>query len=109
VATFRKHFDAKPIVVDGIRFASMREAKRYGELIWLQKARAICDLKLQPKFPCAVADMYGVLHVIGSYRGDFQYVVVATDRLVVEDAKGARTPLYAWKKTCRSAIRDHDS
>jgi len=96
--TYRKHFDAVPTVVDGVRFASKREAKRYGELCWLQKAHAIRDLVLQPKFPCAVTDTSGVLHVIGSYRGDFSYVDVATGALVVEDVKGARTPLYAWKK-----------
>jgi len=91
-------YNAIAEVVDGIRFASKREARRYGQLRLLEKARRIAKLALQPKYPLAVADKIGVLVVIGVYRGDFEYVDAATGELVIEDAKGVRTPLYRWKK-----------
>lgn len=93
----RSKYGAIPEVVDNIRFASRREAKRYGQLKILVKVKAIRELTLQPKFSLAVADRFGVLAVIGVYRGDFSYVDAKTDEFVVEDTKGVRTPLYRWK------------
>lgn len=101
-------YGAKPTVVDGIRFASQKEARRYGELKLLEKAGQIWDLELQPRFPLVVASTTGTVMGaakalagsfsgrIGEYRGDFAY----HDRRgrVVEDVKGFKTPLYRWKK-----------
>jgi hypothetical protein len=39
-------YHAQPTVVDGIRFASKAEARRYGELMLLMKARVIWGLTL---------------------------------------------------------------
>jgi len=41
----------QPVTIDGIRFASKREGKRYSELKLLEQAGSITDLKLQPRFP----------------------------------------------------------
>lgn len=94
--------------VDGIRFASKKEARRYGELKLLEKAGEISQLILQPKFELGVVDTSAQLHVvtsgdnswacIGEYRADFQYIDRRTKRWVVEDVKGFKTPLYRWKK-----------
>ena len=46
----RSKYHAKPTTVDGIRFASMKEAKRYLELKKLQGLGVIKKLKLQPKY-----------------------------------------------------------
>lgn len=94
----RRHkFHATPTVVDGIRFASKAEAKRYGELKLLEKAGEIVDLKLQPKYPLLVGG-----HKVGSYVADFEYSRVEERgkvmHRVVEDVKGLPTPLYRWKK-----------
>jgi len=93
----RSKYAAAPTVVDGIRFASKREAQRYGELKLLEKAGAINRLRLQPKFPLTV-----VGETIGHYVGDFQYYDVSPNgslgRCVVEDVKGVATALYKWKK-----------
>lgn len=75
-----------PTVVDGIRFASKREAFRYCELKLLERAGEIGKLELQPRYPLTVNG----LHVC-TYVADFAYVENSTDRLVVEDAKGVRT------------------
>jgi hypothetical protein len=37
-------------IVDGITFASKKEAKRYSELKLLERAGMITDLELQPAF-----------------------------------------------------------
>lgn len=104
----KSKYHAEPTTVDGIRFASKKEAKRYGELKLLEKAGEIWDLELQPKFPLVVAATTGTLMGaakalagtfvgrIGEYRGDFSYL--GRSGRVVEDVKGFKTPLYKWKK-----------
>ena len=94
----RSKYGAQPETVDGVRFASRKEARRYGDLRVLAKAGLIRDLQLQPEFPLAVADTRGILQVIGIYRADFSYVDRESDRFVVEDVKGFKTTLYRWKK-----------
>lgn len=85
-------YHARRTFVDGIWFASAREAKRYAELKLLERAGKIRDLALQPIFRLHAA---GGAYV-ASYRADFTY---KTDtETVVEDAKGFRTPLYKLKR-----------
>jgi hypothetical protein len=92
--TARSKYHAIPRTIDGVRFASTREARRYGELRLLERAGQIWDLVLQPSFklhaPGAEAG------VVGIYRADFVYAT--THGTIVEDAKGVRTALYQWKK-----------
>ena len=97
----RGKYDAKPTVVDGIRFHSKKEAKRYGELKLLVLAGLIDTLELQPKFPLKVN---GIL--ITTYIGDFRYRLKEDGawRSVVEDAKGFRTREYRLKKKLLLAL-----
>lgn len=44
-------YSAKSMEVDGHKFPSKREARRYQELVLLAKAGEIDDLELQPRFP----------------------------------------------------------
>lgn len=101
-------YRAVPTVVDGIRFASKAEARRYGELKMLEKAGKIEDLELQPIFPIEVNDVR-----VGLYRGDFAYYPTHKDgafkgaiigHRVVEDVKGMKTPMYRLKKKLVEAI-----
>lgn len=98
-------YNAIPTTVDGIRFASKREARRYLELKLLQKAGQISDLKLQPRFPLMAASTTGTvagalreLPVIGHYVADFAYVDERTGQRIIEDVKGVKTAMYRWKK-----------
>jgi len=93
----RSKFNAKPTVVDGIRFASGAEARRYCELKVLQKAGHIRDLKCHPKYDLSVSDYDGDQIKIGSYVADFRYYTEDGGE-VVEDVKGFKTELYRWKK-----------
>ena len=84
-------FNAMPTTVDGIRFASRREAKRYSQLKLLERAGTISNLELQPRYNINVNGEY-----IGFYKADFRYFEDGCR--VVEDTKGMKTPLYRWKK-----------
>jgi hypothetical protein len=83
--TYRKYRNV-PTEIDGIKFASKREAKRYCELKLLEKAGEIKDLRLQPRYPLTVNG----LHVC-TYVADFEYSWTALPSTVTEDAKGVRT------------------
>ena len=88
-------YGAKPTEVDGIRFASMKEAKRYQELKLLERAGEITALGLQPAYDLVAGEDRTV---IGVYRADFIYFDVRRKTTVVEDVKGFRTPVYRLKK-----------
>ena len=92
----RSKYRAEPTDVDGHRFASQREAARYGELKLQLQAGAITGLELQPTYPLTVIGPDGIAVEIGRYLADFRYQ--RQGRTVVEDAKGMRTPIYSWKK-----------
>lgn len=81
-----------PVVVDGIRFDSKAEARRWRELQLLEWGEAIFHLARQPVFPLHVGN-----EKIGDYRADFSYWERGNH--VVEDVKSGptRTPLYRWK------------
>lgn len=88
-------YKAKPTEVDGIRFDSQREARRYQELKLMERAGEIERLTLQPSFELrsAVSELR-----IGAYVADFRYYDHRTGETITEDAKGFRTALYRWKK-----------
>ena len=106
-------YNATKCVVDGIEFASKREANRYLELRLLERAGEISDLRLQVDFELipnqyATEKRYGkngkplkdkqvLLERKVVYRADFVY----TDKdgkTVVEDTKGFRTTEYVLKR-----------
>jgi hypothetical protein len=97
----RRHkYSAVRTEVDGYKFASKAEAKRYQELKLLEKAGEIHSLRLQPSFPLDVIGGFvkDVRVNIGVYKADFDYFDVKADTRVVEEVKGFKTPLYRWKK-----------
>ncbi len=83
----------QPTVVDGIRFASKKEAARYGILSLLESQGKIDNLRLQPRIPLMVNGVK-----IGHYVGDFSYSLNGKE--VLEDVKSiaTRTPVYKIKK-----------
>lgn len=93
----RRKYGNVPTTVDGIKFHSKREAKRYGELVFLVSQRKISGLELQPYFQFVVN---GVM--IGSYRADFGYV--ENGKLVIEDVKGVKTQQYRLRKKLLLAL-----
>jgi hypothetical protein len=95
-------FKNKWDVVDGIKFQSKREARRYVELVQLQTAGAISGLRLQVRFPLHVNG-----ELITTYVCDFQYTEIEggyPKRVVTEDTKGFKTPDYIIKRKLMKAL-----
>jgi hypothetical protein len=90
-------YRAKKTECDGILFASKKEAQRYMDLKLLEKAGDIRRLELQPRYRI---DIHGI-HVC-TYIADFRYH--SNGKLIVEDVKGIRTPIYRLKKKLMRAI-----
>ena len=102
-------YGSKKVEVDGITFDSKREAKRYQELLLLEKAGAIQDLQRQVKFvlipaqrePDTIGKRGGIhrgktIEKECSYYADFVYQEAG--ETVVEDTKGMRTTDYIIKR-----------
>ena len=88
----------KKVEVFGIRFDSTKEGRRYQELLLLQKAGVISNLKVQPKFeliPRIVANGK-VVERACNYIADFSYT--ENGETVVEDVKGFKTDVYKMKR-----------
>jgi len=90
-------YSAIPTFIDGIRFASKAEARRYSELKILERAEKITHLELQPKFTCIVNGTK-----VCTYIADFAYFTDKTR--VIEDVKGVKTPVYKLKKKLVEAL-----
>lgn len=89
-------YNAKPTIVDGIRFDSKGEASRYCELKNLQHAGMISNLERQPKFEIAINGIHCF-----TWKGDFAYFEGGAR--IIEDYKGFLTPLYKLKRKCVQA------
>ncbi len=98
-------FGAKKATVGAEKFSSKLEAKRWGELVYLQLGGAIRDLQRQVKFPLIGRDG-PILTPTGRqahYVADFLYVDARSGLEVVEDAKGYPTPEYKLKRAILAA------
>ncbi len=78
----RKAIQAKQTVIDGIKFDSMAEAKRYRDLNLSEMAGIISNLECHPKYPLKVNGK-----LITTYTADFRYHN-KHGTLIVEDVKG---------------------
>jgi hypothetical protein len=87
--------------VEGIRFDSAKEARRYSELRLLEKAGDVTDLRRQTVYPLIVGHTS-----VGAYRADFDYLTHAGIVRVVEDVKSpaTTTPVYRLKKKLMEAL-----
>ena len=89
-------YRAQVTIVNGIRFASKREAKRYVELRILEASGAIADLRLQVRFELAPSVILnGRKKPALRYYADFVYTNAG--KQVIEDCKGVSTPLFRVK------------
>jgi hypothetical protein len=84
-----RKYGNKIVYLDGYRFDSQREARRYGDLCLMQKSGVIAELcaeKSQLRYTCIVNGV-----TVCRYTADFRYRDVATGKIVVEDAKSPAT------------------
>lgn len=113
-------YQAIKTIVNGIEFDSRKEARRYQELLLLQRAGVIQDLKMQVKYILIPAqyetfERYGkngqrlkdgqrLLEKECSYIADFVYT--ENDKEIVEDTKGVRTKDYIIKR--KLMLKEHN-
>ena len=87
-------------VVNGIKFDSVKEAKRYSELKILEKMGEISALQMQVKYvliPSQKDEKGKCIERECSYLADFVYKN-KEGKMVVEDTKGIRTTTYIIKR-----------
>lgn len=102
-------YRSKKVTKDGMTFDSLKEYRRFCELVLLERAGKISELRRQVKCvlipaqyePDTTGPRGGVrrgklLERECSYVADFVYV--QDGKLVVEDTKGFKTPEYRIKK-----------
>ena len=94
-----KYFNKK-VIVDGIKFDSKKEAKRYTELKLLKQSGLIKELELQkvfelqPKYTNSKGEHIRAI----TYKCDFFYYDNEKQQYIVEDTKGYITEVYKIKK-----------
>ena len=86
-----------------IKCASKAEAKRFGELILLEKVQKICGLRFHPRFPIAVRQQD-----ICTYVGDAMYYDRDARTWAVEDIKGFETEVFKLKAKLFRASYAHE-
>ncbi len=94
-------YRAKKVTIDGIRFDSKREARRYLTLKAAQDAGEISDLQLQKPYLLIPAqkdpDTGKTIERACKYKADFVYKDV-DGKEIVEDVKGKKLPEYVIKR-----------
>ena len=96
-------FGAISTTVNGIKFSSLGESRRYKALTTLALVGEISDLKLQQAFILAPSVLInGRRRPAMKYIADFTYLEQGA--LIVEDFKGVRTPVYVLKRHLMMAI-----
>ncbi len=91
-------YRAIPTVIDGKKFASKKEAKRYTELKILNQIGEIHGLRLQVSFSLEVNGFH-----VCRYVADFVYFDKSGNK-IVEDVKGFLTPQYKLKRKLMKAV-----
>ena len=105
--TIMSKYGAKKTVVGGLTFDSRAEARRWADLLLLQKAGAISGLQRQVAYELAPK-----VRLEGStrakpalrYVADFHYWDVQAGKLVVEDTKGVLTDVFRVKQHLMATV-----
>ena len=93
----KSKYYAEKTEIDGIKFDSAKESKRYANLKLLERAGVIENLKLQPRFLLQEGFTYnGHKERKIEYVADFQYE--RNGQTIVEDVKGMKTEVYKLKR-----------
>ena len=106
-------YRSRKVTRNGITFDSAKEARRYGELLLLEKAGAIAKLEMQVKFVLIPAQYETTYTKTGkekqrcierecSYIADFVYY--EDGKMVVEDTKGFKTKDYIIKRKLMMSV-----
>lgn len=94
----KNKYNATKTTVDGIKFDSIGESRRYSELKLLERAGAISELELQPRFELQPSfKKNGKTIRAITYTADFKYIN-NKGKIVIEDFKGFETRDFKIRK-----------
>lgn len=98
MTNYRSKYRSKKTTYYGIEFDSKKEANRYAELLMLERAGVISDLKRQVRYELIPTQYDGAQCVerACNYVADFVYT--QEGKTIVEDCKGVRTDVYIIKR-----------
>jgi len=101
------------IEIDGIKFQSKKEGKRYSDLKMLVRAGLISHLIVQPKAYIVIDKKFNVnTNRNITYRLDFKYYDIELEKVVCEDVKGRKSGtqyrLFLLKKCLMKQIYNID-
>lgn len=100
-------YGATATVTQGMRFPSKAEARRWDELVLLERAGEIRELEPHPAYPIIVHGPDGKPRIVAVYVADSRYRAGPEGILTIEDVKGGvLTPVYRLKKKLVEAIYD---
>ena len=100
-------YGAIKTVVDGVTFDSKAEARRYGQLIALERVGHISHLERQVVYVLAPAVILGGRKKPAlRYVADFRYFDTNTQKTITEDVKGVITPLFRVKQHLMKHIHE---
>lgn len=89
----------KKVNINGVKFDSKLEATRYTELKLLERKGLIKDLVLQPSYELIPTfKKNNKTYRKASYVADFSYYDNELGKIIVEDTKGFKTPVYELKR-----------
>ena len=110
----KSKYKNRPVIIAGIRYASVKEAGRHKELMLLEKAGKIKNLRFQVPYELIPAqyetyERYGkkgqrlkdgrrCLEQSCKYVAEFVYPDAGTGEWIIEDSKGKRTTDYIIKR-----------
>lgn len=99
----KNKYNNKKIIIDGHKFDSEKEGKRYLQLKQLHNLRQIESLELQPKFLLLDTIHYkGKTYPKTYYKADFKYFDNEKGKYIIEDVK---SPITAKDKVYRLKIK----
>lgn len=98
-----RKYKSEPITIDGIRFDSKKEARRWEQLQLLQRAGEISGLERQVKIGLEghCSPIRTPTGRLAHYVADFSYIEKGVR--IFEDSKGFRTPEYLLKRAILAA------
>ena len=117
---YNKYYNIKTKTTDGLVFDSTHEARRWEQLLLLQRAGKITNLQRQVAYELLPAqyetyprfskkgerlkDGQRLIERKAEYVADFVYTDAETGETIVEDAKGIRTKDYILKRKLMLAV-----
>lgn len=91
-------YGSRAVTLNGEKFDSHKEARRYGELVLLEKAGQISSLERQVRFELIPSQYRGGRCVERAVHYIADFVYYEDGEKIVEDSKGFRTKDYIIKR-----------